>query len=69
MCKLEKWSVRTFRERINSMLFERTAISKKPELTIQNDLETLKNHQQLSPDLVFKDPYFLDFFRPKQSVF
>ena len=28
MCKLEKWSVRTFQERINSMLFERTAISK-----------------------------------------
>ena len=26
MCKLEKWSVRTFQERINSMLYERTAI-------------------------------------------
>jgi predicted nuclease of restriction endonuclease-like (RecB) superfamily len=61
MCKLEKWSVRTFRERINSMLYERTAISKKPELTIQNDLELLKNEQQISPDLVFRDPYFLDF--------
>ena len=41
ICKLEKWSVRTFQERINSMLFERTAISKKPELTVQNDLELL----------------------------
>jgi predicted nuclease of restriction endonuclease-like (RecB) superfamily len=61
MCKMVKWSVRTFRERINSMLFERTAISKKPELTIQNDLELLKNEQQLSTDLVFRDPYFLDF--------
>ena len=28
ICKLEKWSVRTFQERINSMLFERTAINK-----------------------------------------
>ena len=28
MCKLEKWSVRTFQERINSMLFVRTAISR-----------------------------------------
>ena len=27
MCKLEKWSVRTLRDRINSMLYERTAIS------------------------------------------
>ena len=61
MCKLEKWSVRTFRERINSMLYERTSISKKPELTIKNELELLKNEHQVSPDLVFRDPYFLDF--------
>lgn len=67
MCKLEKWSVRTFQERINSMLYERTAISKKPELTIQNDLELLKNSQQISPELVFRDPYFLDFLGLKDT--
>ena len=67
ICKLEKWSVRTFRERIQSMLYERTAISKKPELTIKNDLELLKNKQILSPDLVFRDPYFLDFLGLKDS--
>ncbi len=61
MCKLEKWSVRVFRERIQSLLYERTAISKKPELTIQKDIELLKNEQKLNPDLVFRDPYFLDF--------
>lgn len=61
MCKLEHWSFRTFRDRVQSMLYERTAISKKPELTIQNDLELLKNEQKLNPDLVFRDPYFLDF--------
>jgi predicted nuclease of restriction endonuclease-like (RecB) superfamily len=61
ICKLEKWSVRTLRERIQSMLYERTAISKKPERTIQQDLEILKNEQKLNPDLVFRDPYFLDF--------
>ncbi|MFW0716948.1 PDDEXK nuclease domain-containing protein [Pedobacter sp. N23S346] len=61
MCKLEKWSSRHLQERIQSMLYERTAISKKPEETIANDLELLKSQQQLSPDLVFRDPYFLDF--------
>ena len=61
MCKLERWSSRQLQERIQSMLYERTAISKKPEQTIANDLELLKTQQQLSPDLVFRDPYFLDF--------
>jgi predicted nuclease of restriction endonuclease-like (RecB) superfamily len=63
----EKWSVRTFRERIQSMLYERTAISKKPEITIQNDLDLLKNEQQLNPDLVFRDPYVLDFLGLRDS--
>ena len=67
MCILEKWSVRTFRERIQSMLYERTAISKKPELTILNDLQLLKNEQKLNPDLVFRDPYFLDFLGLKDT--
>jgi len=61
MCKLEKWSTRVFRERIKSMLYERTAISKKPEQTIQNELKSLEKEQKITPDLVFKDPYFLDF--------
>ncbi|MFZ4475674.1 MAG: PDDEXK nuclease domain-containing protein, partial [Saprospiraceae bacterium] len=61
MCKLEKWSSRQLQERIQSMLYERTAISKKPELTIKNDLDRLKTEQQINPDLVFRDPYFLDF--------
>lgn len=42
MCSIERWSVRTFRERINSMLYERTAISRKPEETIKHDLELLR---------------------------
>lgn len=67
MCKLEKWSVRVFQERINSMLYERTAISKKPEQTILNDLELLKTEQKVSPDLVFRDPYLLDFLGLKDT--
>lgn len=61
LCKLENWSVRQLRERINSMLFERTAISKKPDETIKNDLEMLRKEEKLSQELVFKDHYFLDF--------
>jgi len=67
MCKMERWSVRTLRERIDSMLYERTAISKLPEETIINDLELLKNEQKISPDLVFRDPYFLDFLDLKNN--
>ena len=67
MCKIEKWSVRTFREKINSMLYERTAISKKPEETIKNELQQLNETNQLTPDLVFRDPYFLDFLGLKDT--
>lgn len=61
MCKHERWSVRTLRERINGMLYERTAISKKPEETIIRELKTLRTENKMSPDLTFRDPYFLDF--------
>jgi predicted nuclease of restriction endonuclease-like (RecB) superfamily len=67
MCKLERWSVRTFRDRIQSMLYERTAISKKPAQTIQKELASLRNTQQVSPDLVFKDPYLLNFLDLKDN--
>lgn len=67
MCKLDHWSVRVLRERINSMLYERTSISKKPDKTIINELESLKGEQKISPDLVFRDPYFLDFLNLKDT--
>lgn len=57
----EKWSVRQLRERIDSMLFERTAISKKPEKLIQQELSAMRKNNQMSHDLIFRDPYFLDF--------
>jgi predicted nuclease of restriction endonuclease-like (RecB) superfamily len=43
------------------MLFERTAISKKPSQTIKNDLVKLSKEKELSPNLAFRDPYGLDF--------
>jgi predicted nuclease of restriction endonuclease-like (RecB) superfamily len=61
MCKLEKWSTRTLQERLNSLLYERTAISKKPDKTIKNELMQLAQENTISPDLIFRDPYFLDF--------
>jgi predicted nuclease of restriction endonuclease-like (RecB) superfamily len=67
ICKIEKWSVRSFRERIQSMLYERTAISKMPEETIKNDLQKLKETTQVTPDLIFRDPYFLDFLGLKDT--
>jgi predicted nuclease of restriction endonuclease-like (RecB) superfamily len=61
LCRLERWSSRQLQERISSMLFERTAISKKPDATIQHDLAVLRKEQRPSPDLLLKDPYVLDF--------
>lgn len=61
MCINEKWSVRVFKERINSMLYERTAISKKPEETIKKELEMLRNDKIMSDSLFIRDPYILDF--------
>ena len=61
ICRIEHWSVRQLQERINSMLFERTAISKKPEETIRQDLTQLRNQGRQSADLTFRDPYVLDF--------
>jgi predicted nuclease of restriction endonuclease-like (RecB) superfamily len=61
MTRLEGWSGRLMQERIQSMLFERTAISRKPEDTIQRDIAALREQGSLSPDLAFRDPYVLDF--------
>jgi predicted nuclease of restriction endonuclease-like (RecB) superfamily len=61
MSRIERWSVRTLRHKIDHLLFERTAVAKKPEQLIEQDLRGLRKEDQLTPDLVFRDPYFLDF--------
>jgi predicted nuclease of restriction endonuclease-like (RecB) superfamily len=63
LCHREHWSVRELRDKINGMLYERTAISHKPEEVIQSDLNQLEKHKELSQDLVFRDPYVLDFLQ------
>ncbi|WP_326984150.1 PDDEXK nuclease domain-containing protein [Chryseobacterium sp. MYb264] len=67
ICKIENWSVRTLKEKINSLLFERTEISKNPEEIINNELKKWSETNVLNPDLVFKDPYFLDFLELKDT--
>jgi len=61
LCRLENWSVRQLQERINSQLFERTALSKKSDELIAMELAKLRKGKSPSPELLLKDPYVLDF--------
>ncbi|MFC8751463.1 PDDEXK nuclease domain-containing protein [Pseudomonas oryzihabitans] len=61
ICSLEGWSVRTLRERIDSMLYERTTLSQQPDVLISQELAALRDAQRMSPSLVMRDPYILDF--------
>ena len=63
MCRIERWSVRTLRKKIGSMLYERTALSKQSETLIRQELLALRTDDQISPQLVFRDPYLLDFLQ------
>jgi predicted nuclease of restriction endonuclease-like (RecB) superfamily len=65
ICRLERWSVRTLRGKIGSMLYERTALSKKPAELAALELKKLRDDDRLTPDMVFRDPYFLDFLNLK----
>jgi predicted nuclease of restriction endonuclease-like (RecB) superfamily len=67
MCRLERWSTRTLEKKINSLLFARTALSKKPEKLIRQELDSLRADDQLTPALVFRDPYVLDFLGLKDA--
>lgn len=67
MCRIERWNTRTLAKKIGGMLFERTAISKKPDRLIRKELAALREEDQLTPDLVFRDPYVLDFLKLKDT--
>lgn len=67
MCRIEQWSVRTLRRKIDGMLFERTALSRKPAELAKKELAALREKDKLTPDLVFRDPYFLDFLGLKDT--
>ena len=61
MCRIEGWSVRALSERIDAMLYERTALSRKPQTLIRDELGALRRQGDLQPQMVLKDPYVLDF--------
>ncbi len=46
MCRIERWDVRTLRQKIGGMLFERTALSKKkPLTTVATEIAKLRDGQ------------------------
>lgn len=61
LCISDKWGVRKLRDKIDAMLFERTAIASQPEEIIKNELQKLRDNNEMTPDMVFKNTYVLDF--------
>jgi predicted nuclease of restriction endonuclease-like (RecB) superfamily len=59
MCRVERWDVRTLRQKVGGMLYQRTALSKKPQAVISAEIAHLRDGQ-MTADLVFRDPYLLD---------
>ena len=59
--------MRTLRQKIDGMLYERTALSRKPEKLAALELKQLREEDKLTPDLVFRDPYILDFLGLKDT--
>ncbi len=43
MCRIERWDVRTLRQKIGGMLFERTALSKKPKAIVATEIAKLRD--------------------------
>jgi len=67
MCRIERWSVRTLRQKIDGMLYERTALSRKPDQLIRQELDKLRPEDALTPDLALQDPYLLNFLGLKDT--
>lgn len=63
MCRIEGWSTRVLALKVSSMLYERTAFSKKPQELIRRELAVLREKGDVSPAMVFRDPYMLDFLQ------
>ncbi len=60
MCLTEHWSLRVLRQKQDTMLYERSMIATKSETEISEQLTKL-NDEIITPDVVFKSSYVLDF--------
>src|SRR5690606_19317445 len=60
MARIEHWDTRTLDEKIDGMLYERTALSRKPDELIKQELQQIQETNSLTPDVVFRSSYFLD---------
>ena len=61
LASVNRWSVRQLRKEIDAMLYERTALASKPEEVVKQELVNVRDNKHVSPDVVFKSPYFLEF--------
>ena len=60
MARIEHWDTRTLDEKIDGMLYERTALSRKPDELIKQELQQIQETNSLTPEVVFRSSYFLD---------
>src|SRR5258708_36571989 len=61
LCRLERWSSRQLQERMDSMLFERSAISRKSADAIRHDLAQMRQDPRGKTGDAFKEPYGVEF--------
>ena len=60
MARIEHWDTRTLDKKIDSLFYERTALSRKPEELIKKELAQIQATNALTPDAIFRSSYFLD---------
>jgi|GEM_PF-3343537 len=46
LCRVERWSTRTLEKKMDGMLFERTAIAKRPAAIVERALDALRDEDQ-----------------------
>ncbi len=61
MCAHEGWTKRTLRSRVSSKLYERTVAARGSAEGVEADIEALAKKGAMTPAIVFRDPYVLDF--------
>lgn len=67
LCSIQRWSTRMLRERIDALTYERSAMSRKSDALVRKELSQLQARDRMSPDMVFRDPYLLDFLNLQGS--